>query len=402
MKLVSDLMYSVSGILSGLNLDNVTDLYGCFERAARVLVQKAKIPETQGTQNILLYNGVTDYLIDESIFGTSILDIRPQGISRNSNDFVFKKFGDDFDREKQLNRIGTIATFDYSNGTPIIRIVSNRTIQRVVLDTMTSITGWTYNASVTNVIADSSFYYQQPASIRFNLAASGSPGYLEKTLTNSINLNTYQGTGVGFLAIELPTTDFTSFELRIGSDSSNYYTVTNTVGFTGNVTNEFMLVAFDLSLATTVGSPDITKIKYLRVVLNYNGTAQTNVRIGGLFISLPSPAQVLYSSAGFFRVGDVVSQSITDPSNEIILSDPAYTLYQYESALAILQNTGGANNDSATARIDGILNSSYTRTGKILSLGLYDMYRSENPSAVLRQSGSWYSNDTGYDNRSNC
>ena len=58
-----------------------------------------------------------------------------------------------------------------------------------------------------------------------------------------------------------------------------------------------MLVAFDLSLATTVGTPDITKIQYLRTVLNYNGTAMTNVRIGGLFISLPCPMQIVYGSA---------------------------------------------------------------------------------------------------------
>ena len=89
-------------------------------------------------------------------------------------------------------------------------------------------------------------------------------------------------------------------------------------------------------------------------------------------------------------------QTITATSDTVLLSDPAYNIYLYESALAILQNTGGAANDSATARLDGILNSSFTRTGKILNLGLYDQYRARNPSQVLRSSGSWYSNDAGY------
>src|ERR1035437_1838910 len=101
MKIVSNLKDEVAGLLSGLDLTNVDSLYGAFQRAARVLTQRAPIPETQGTQNITLYSGVTDYLIDTRIFGTSIYDIRPQGISRTAWDFVFKKFGDDFDRQKQ-------------------------------------------------------------------------------------------------------------------------------------------------------------------------------------------------------------------------------------------------------------------------------------------------------------
>ena len=396
MRIISNLKDSVSGLLSGLDLSNVDSLYKAFERAARVLMQKAKIPESQGTQNIMLYSGVTDYLIDSRIFGTSILDIRPQGISRNSNEFVYKKFGDDFDRAKRFPIIGTMATFAYSNGTPIIRIASSKTPQQIILDTMTTPTGWTYNASVTNVFTDPSFYYQAPSAIRFNLANAGSQGYLEKTLTNPIDLNSYQGTAVAFLAVEIPSTNITSYELRIGSDSSNYYSITNTVGTLGTTTNEFMLVAFDLSLATTVGTPDITKIKYLRVTLNYDGTAMTNVRLGSLFISLPSPAQIIYGSAGFFRVGDIVSTTITNDNDEIILNDSAYVIYEYECALAVIEQTGGGASDSTMASFQSILNGIRARNGMVVQMGLYDLYRSDNPSAELRTSGSWYSNDQGY------
>jgi hypothetical protein len=399
MKLVSDLKDSVAGILSGIDLNNVDNLFGAFERAARTLTQKAKIPETQGTQNILLYSGVTDYLIDSRIFGTSLIDIRPQGVSRQTFDFVYKKYGDDFDRAKRTNYLGTIATFDYANGTPIIRIVSSKTSPQIILDTMGATTGWTYNASVTSVFTDPSFYYQSPASIRFNLANAGSQGYFEKTLTTPINLNSYQGTGVAFLAVEIPSTDITSYELRIGSDSSNYYSVTNTAGFLGNVTGEFMLVAFDQSLATTVGSPDITKIKYLRVALNYDGTAMTNIRLGALFISLPMPFQILYGSAGFFLNSGVVSQTITDTTDQIILSDPAYTIYEYECAMAVLQQTGGGASDASMATLEGILNGARTRTGIVVTLGLYDLYRADNPSGELKVVGEYYDNGLPYGRR---
>lgn len=394
LKTVADLKYSVAGILSGIDLNNVDDVYGCFERAAATLVQKADVPECMGTQNLILYSGVTDYLADEEIFATSINDIRPQGISRPISNFVFKKSQLDFDRIKNVyNNSDTCATFQYSNGIPIIRILSPFTKQAIILDTMTDITGWTYNASVNDLIQDISFYYQQPASMRFNLQAGGSAGYLEKTLTSPINLNSYQGTGVAFMAVEYSSANITSFELRIGSDSSNYYSISNTTGFTGNILNEFFLVAFDLSLATTVGSPDITKIKYIRTTYNYDGTAMTNVRMGRLFISLPSPAQIIYQTAAIFLTpGQTQANSeIVGDTDEIVLQDPAYNIFLYECALAVLENTGATASDATSQKIMMKLHGNGNT-----DRGLYTMFEGDNPSQEIRMTGSWYENDLGY------
>lgn len=82
LKTVSQYKDQVAAILSGMNLNSVTDLNGTLERAARTLVQKADIPEASGIQNITLYSGVFDYECDTNIFGTAIVDIRPQGVSR--------------------------------------------------------------------------------------------------------------------------------------------------------------------------------------------------------------------------------------------------------------------------------------------------------------------------------
>ncbi|MEI6532498.1 MAG: hypothetical protein WCO06_01520 [Candidatus Roizmanbacteria bacterium] len=398
-KTVSQLKDSVAGLLSGLDLQNVDSLYKAFERAARVFTQKAKIPETQGIQNIMIYDGVTDYLIDQSIFGTTLLDIRPQGISRQPSNFVFKKFGDDFDREKQYKSQSTVACFDYSAGVPIIRIISNYTPPQIVLDTMSDTTGWVASGSASLLASDSAIYYKKPASLRFTLTGS-STGVLTKTLTNSIDLTSYQGMGVKFLAIEIPTgaiaTNLTNIEFRLGSDSSNYYTVTQTTGFLGSwVSGQWLLVAFDLSTASTTGSPVITAIDYLQVRIAHTGTF-TNFRVGGLWISLPSQTQIVYGSAGFFKVGNTVLQTITTDNDSIILSDPAYAIYEYECALAVLQQTGGGASDSTMASFNSILNGLRARNGMVVQMGLYDLYRAENPSAELRTSGTYYSNDNNY------
>jgi hypothetical protein len=350
MRQISNLKDSVAGILSGIDIGNVANLYGAFERAARVFVQRAKIPETQGTQDISLYSGVTDYLIDNRIYGTSIMDIRPQGISRNSIDFVYKKLGDDFDRTKQFVYSGTMATFAYQQGTPIIRIVSSHTPAKTILDSMNDTTGWITSGNASGLAQDKSFYYQQPASLRFNLGAGGSQGLLTKTI-NPIDLTAYQGVGVAFLAIELPTaTDFTSIGVKIGSDSANYYTISNTVSTLGAfVSGEFLLIPLDLANATPTLSPDITKIAYLQVYLNYNGTAQTNVRVGQLFITNPSPFQIIYASAGFFLSGGVVSTSITSDSDEILAKSIKYGALPIKQPASISTDTSTSEMESMTS-----------------------------------------------------
>ena len=389
---VSELKNSVAAQISGLDLNQVDDLNHCLERAARIFVQKAKIPETLGIQDVIIYDKVTDYLINTSIFGTNISDIRPQGISRSQNDFVFKKFADDFDRNKSWTWQGTQATFTYQSGTPVIRIASSHTRPATVLDGMNSLTGWVAGGNASGLALDQTFYYQQPGALRFNLANAGTQGTLTKTI-NPIDLTQFLGVGVAFLALELPTTDFTSFELRIGSSAGNYYTVSNTSGTLGFTINSFMLVAFDQSLATTVGSPDITNISYIQVLFNYSGTAQVNVRTGDLFIALPTPMQVCYMTAGFFSVGGVVSNSITTDADLVILNDSAYTIYEKECALAVLRQQGGASTDSAITDMESELNGSRDNKG---SIGLYGQYKSENPSESLRTAGSWYDNSQGY------
>lgn len=390
MKIVANLKDSVAGILSGIDISNVSNLYGALERAARVLVQKADIPEASNTQNITLYSGVTDYLCDTTIFGTAIRDLYPQGTSRQINDFVYKKPGEMFDRTKGFLPNGTMVTFRYVKGVPVIRIVSTKVIPKIILDSMNDTTGWTAGGDASGLTKDSAFYYQEPASLRFNLAAFGSQGYLEKTLTSTIDLTGYQGQGVCFLAVYTPTgADFSSFGVRLGSDSANYYEVTNTSGFLGSFqSGEFQLVALDLSLATTVGTPDITKIDYLRAIANYNGNPQTNVRFGNLWISQPCPSQILFQTAAIFlAAGASPSASIVDDNDSIVLNDPAYTLLEYESAIEVLIQSGGTLGSPMHQMINAKLHGSGN------DIGLYAHYSGDNPSEELRTVGSWYDNN---------
>lgn len=394
MKTVSQYKNSIAALLSGIDITQIDDVNGALERAARAMVQKADIPEASGIQNITLYAGVYDYLCDTRIFGTAINDIRPQGISRNYSDDVLKLGQQDFDRTKKFYPSGTISTFQYQNGTPIIRIVAPFPTQQQVITTMTDASGWIAGGSASDLFTDLTFFYQSPASIRYNLAVSGSQGTLSTTLQGSINLSSQIGVGLVFLAVEMPTaSDIASYTIHLGSDSSNYYTVTKTTAFLGAFqSGEFQLVGFDLSAATIVGTPISTAIQFVEVLVNYNGNAQTNMRIGGLFASLPSPAQILYQSAAIFLPlgGTQALTTITADTDTIILNDAAYTIYEYEGASSICQQTGGTLGSAMIATFDKILGNEPYKNG------LYQAYRGDNPSQELRSSGSYYDNSSSY------
>lgn len=397
LKSVSNLKDSVAGLLSGIDLANVDDLDGCFERAAATLVQKADVPEASGIQNITLYSGVFDYSCDSRIFGTAINDIRPQGISRNPADMVIKTDQETFDLNKNFAlNLETTATFQYQNGQPIIRIRVPFTVQQVVIDQMNETTGWTAAGTASNLRKDTTSFYQSPASLRFNLGTG--TGTLTKTLQSPLSMADYEDVGVAFLAIEIPpgatASDLTSISLKLGSDGSNYDLVSETDGFLGAwVSGQFLLVAFDFSSSTSTGTPDWSAIDYVQVSL-VAGANFTNFRVGGLFISLPSQAQILYQSAAIFLPSGSTSPLtvITAVSDTIILTDAAYNIYLFESALAVLQNVGASASDATTIKINRILDGNRD-TGDI---GLYARYRGDNPSQEIRTLGIWYSNELPY------
>lgn len=398
MKTIGQLKDGVAGLLQGTDLDNVTNINGALERAARLTIQRAAIPEASGRQNYSLYGGVIDYPAPVTIFGGSITDLRPQGISRTPLDYVYKQPIQQFDRTKAFLPNGYQLTFEYNKGTPIMRVVQTRTLPQVVLDQMYVTTGWVTGGSASALVEDDTIYYQAPSSLRFLLTGASS-GYMEKTLPNPLNISKYEDIGVMFLAIQIPSTaaltDLTSIEMRIGSDSANYNAVTATQGFLGAFqVGNFLLVAFDLATSSQVGTPNFSAIKYVRATFT---TANTiiNMHVGGLFISLPSSHELLFeSNAIFMNTLGVLSQTISGDNDTIILNDAAYTIYEMECAITIALQNGGSLSNGVIAGLNQDLNGIRSlRTGAVVQLGLYDYYRADNPSQVIRTVGNWYNDN---------
>lgn len=248
---------------------------------------------------------------------------------------------------------------------------------------MKETTDWTAAGSASALTQDKTVFYESPSSLKFTLTGA-STGTLTKAIT-SVDLSTYEDVGVAFLAIRIPSgataSDLTSIQLKIGSSSTAYNDVTSTAGFLAAWTaGDWLLVSFDFSGASETGTPDWSAIDYVQVSIVHAST-MTNFRVGGLWIALPSPHELLYQSSAIFLVSGTQNKTITNDDDQIVLSEPAFLLYEHECALAIaIQKTM----HKKAAELRAIL---YGGEDK---MGLYDQYRSDNPSQELRTVGSYY------------
>lgn len=390
---VADLKESVAAVLTGIDLNEVPDLYGSFQRAVATMIQKADVPETMIRQPIMLYSGVTFYTPDPRMFGTGVIDIRPQAVNTWAGQ-VYKRPISDFKQLKRRLPYGYTVTFEYHDGDPIMGIIQGKTVPQTNISSMSNVTGWVAGGTASSLVQDNTVYYQAPASLRFNLASAGTQGLLSTTLTTPLDLSKYAGVGVNFLAAYFPDADpITSIELRIGSDAANYLSVTATTGFLGDFySNDFnQLIAFDWANAVTVGAPVLTAMDYIEILTNYTtGTQLNNVRYGGLWISLPSPNEILFYSAAAFRNGDSgpfavdISTDGQGDENEIIFRDAAYNIYVQEASREVAKNQGALIGSGMIAEIDLVLEGGGNK------LGLYSEYRGDNPSEELRTVGNWY------------
>lgn len=382
---VGNLKDSVAGLLSGTDLDNVTNLEGAITRAVRTVIQQADVPDVMETQSLTLYDCVYNYPAPSNIFGGALVDIRPQTAVRDFTDYVYKKYITEFDRKKHMLPNGYSVAFEYSKGTGIMRVASPKPTPAVVLDQCTDTTGWTAGGDASGLAKDKTVYYDDPASLRFNLAASGGNGYIEKTITTQ-DLTEYEGVGVVFVACRIPSaTAITSIGVRLGSSSANYFDVSDTAGFLGAwKTGEWTIIALDLSTASETGTVDIDDVDYVRVYVNYDGTALTNFYVGSVWVSLPSPHEVVYYSSAVFLSDGTLSKTITNDNDEIVFNDAAYTLLEYETALQVLLQNGG----SITEGLGQTYHSKLHGSGN--DLGLYSLYRADNPSQEVRTVGNWY------------
>ena len=345
---IINLKARLAGILHGTTLNQITNFEGLVYSAASQFLLDLDPQETKRIAELVnpIYNSVYDYAVPDDLKGNKIIDIRPQ-VNRTNVDFFPQRYGRDFDIFKWLTQGFTI---QHNSGIKTVRISDPNLPVGITLNMVNSITGegtWTVGGDASNLEEDQIYYAAGNSSLKFQLNAAGSSGYLENSTMSKVDLTSHYNQGKIFLYVYLPdASNFTSIALRFGSDSANYYQKTVTADFNGNsFVDGWNLLAFDWDSATKVLSPDYTKIGYLRIDFAYNGTLMTGVRLDNIVSRLGSILEVVYYSKFIFK--DVTTgawqETITDDSNIINLDTESYNIFEALVAIYCAQQQQGVS-----------------------------------------------------------
>lgn len=350
---ITALKNDLTGVLHGTSLNQIYNLDGVINRAARQLLLDSDPQETMREVAFTtpIFDSIFDYALAPDVKGISIVDIRPQ-VNRSFTEIFNQDYSQQFSLGAAQPTGAAQFEINFNAALKTIRINDPYTVPAVTTNTAEGVTlngTWTTGGSATALTTDNVNFVAGGGSLMFNLSAGapGSTGYLENSTMAAVNLTNQLNQGWEFLWSFLPTaTAFTSIEFRWGSSATNYYHKTATVT-QQNTTfqNGWNLLGYEWSSAGVVGSPNVAAMTYMRVTWTYDGTVQTAVRLNDITSQLGSILNYVYYSKYLFRsfTTGAFQETVTDDSNLINLDTESYNLLFYMTAYLASQQQQGRN-----------------------------------------------------------
>ncbi len=344
---VQDLKNDLSGILHGTTNNQIQNLDGVIDRAAREVLLDVDPQETKRTVEFVapIFNTVYDYPLAADVKGNKIIDVFPQ-VQRLPSDIWLQAYNQAFDVAKQnIFSMTNMFTINFNSSLKTIRINAPWLNPPVVINQIDDISDngtWAVTGTATNLSVNNTNFAQGAGSLQFDTTA-GAGGINNSTMT-AIDLSEVENQSSLFVWVYVPTgASLTSVQLLWGSDSSNYYdrTVTQTQQATAFV-NGWNLCQFQWSGSSTVGSPDSSAISFAEIVLNTSAD-MTGCKVNGLNSILGTILNYEYYSKYMFRDAGTgaYQETVTDDSNLINLDTDTFNLLTYKVAsLAVQQQQG--------------------------------------------------------------
>lgn len=319
----------LAAVLHGTNLSKIQNLPGLHNRTARQLMLDIDPQETirKSLTTTPLYNQVWDYACPSDLKGNRIIDISPQYI-RDPSYVVGQEYNQDFDIAKNLNSSLSEFTIQFNNAVKTIRINDGILPQGIVLDTCEATTGWTANSTASNLTEDNVNYASGSGSLSFDVTTG--TGSISKTLAATVDMTSQLNQASLFYYLYLPTgSQVTSTEIRWGSSSSNYYSRVLSVTNEDNAfATGWNLIRADWLGATVVGSPTVSAIAYIDVLVTVTAN-QTGIKVDNIVSNMGLYRTIEYYSKFLFRKATTgaFQETTTDNSDLINLDTESYNLY---------------------------------------------------------------------------
>lgn len=331
---VANLKSDLEAIVHGTNLYKVTNLTELINRGARDVLTDVDPQETIRIEqiNTPIFSDVFDYALPADIKGNKVIDIRPQ-VDRTLSENVTQTYSENFDLYKTRENF----TIEFDSGTKYLRINKNivTPIQIHNMDTIDDNGTWAVGDDAQNLAVDTLFKVQGSASLKFDLDGSTTAGYIENSTFVAKDLTEHENVSSLFLYVYFPDSSIvTSVDLRWGDNTTNFWNVTSTTPHNQtSFQNGWNLMRFDWNGATETGAPDASSVNYARVTINYDGTADTDIRVDIITSNIGEIYDIVYYSRFLFSnaSGTFIEETTTD-TDTVNLATETYDLLLYKIA----------------------------------------------------------------------
>ncbi len=345
---ILDLKRDLTGVVHGTTLNQIVNLDGIINRAARQVLLDVDPQETKRIVQFTtpVFQQVWTYAIADDVKGNKIFDIRPI-----ANRLPSQVFNQDYSQQFDLSKIQSLANqfnVNFNSSIKTLNINAQLSIAPTVVNGATSPTNngtWTVGGGASSLTTQNINAINGASSIQFNLDAGQTTGFVETSDMDSIDLTDHLNQATEFFWTYLPTgSAITNINYRWGSSSGNYYSLNATVNQNNNAFNNgWNQIAFPWNSATVVGTPDVSDITYLRVTYTYNSTLQTAVLLNDIVSQLGQIMEYGYYSKYLFRdaITNVYQEKVTDDSNLINLDTESYNILFNQVGYLVAQQLQG-------------------------------------------------------------
>jgi len=328
---IAQLKDDLSRKLHGTNLNQVQDVNGLINEAAREVLNDTDFYETKRIAQIgnAVYSDVYDYTLPTDLKGDKIIDIRPQ-VNRNDGDVSTRRYGASFDRFKTSQHFTIrdnqgVRSLRYNKGQG-----TNTAIHQV--NSITANGTWTVGDDGTNLTLDTVNYISGNGSLNFDVSGATTTVSAQNTDMTAVDLSDYENQGSIFVWVYMPVV-ITDATLRWGNDlDTNYWEDTVTAPQINSFQVGWNLLRFDWNGATESGSPDSTATDSVKISLTYDGNADTDYRLDNIVASLGEIYEIEYYSKYLFKnTSGTLIEEVSNDTDEIVLDLEGYNCLLYKA-----------------------------------------------------------------------
>jgi len=293
---VNSRIHNKIGILS----DSETTLNNGTREAISLLDFRSMKRKASTAPN--LFNDIYQYSCPADLKGNKIIDLQPQTGERSKFNDWNLTHESEFDRLKNSeHNLLAFSDRDFTRKLLVSASVDDDGFVVSPLDALTGYGSWALFGDGENVSRDSYQFVKGSASIKFDIsAAGGTTAGIQATDIPTFDLTNYKSYGSAFVWVWITSaTNLTNYILRLGSDSSNYYSMTATTTNEGLAfATGWNLLRFDFSGKSTTGTPDDDACDYAAIYMTKTAgkISETDYRIDHIIVKLGAIHDLIYYS----------------------------------------------------------------------------------------------------------